>query len=236
MKQKTNCSRMLWKNGDNVPKHNGAEWQVWKRLYRSFTYSYYTHWQLISYFLSFLFSWLFFAWWPHEAKSATSRIEMSLLVWICPPSVMSSNSLFFFFINLTFFLQQLYDAVHNGSIMSKASLPNLQSQWIKKTVIYQIWYAPKSLQSWLWKHLKQYSRESVEVKCNIKYSLDLSVGLWVLDGCQHSVLSKSPNHCLLCSYCAIIVSLCCYWLSQSILVLTFHTHSQVTNHLYKEIS
>lgn len=114
----------------------------------------------------------------------------------CPPlsvSVrhLSRRAIVFFCINLSYLPQQPYYA-HGGSIMSKASLANLQSLWIKKTVIYQIWHAQKSLQSRLWKHLKQYSRGSAEVKCNIKYILDVSVGLWVLDACQHSVLSLSP--------------------------------------------
>lgn len=70
----------------------------------------------------------------------------------------------------------MYNA-HGGSVMSKASLANLQSLWIKKTVIYQIRHAQISLQSRLWKHLKQYSQGSAEVKCNIKYILDVSVSL-----------------------------------------------------------
>lgn len=136
----------------------------------------------------------------------------------CPPlsvSVhhLSCQAIAFFYVNLGYLLQQTYN-VHGGSIMSKTSLANLQSLWIKKTVIYQIRHAQQSLQSQLWKHLKQYSQGSVEVKCNIKYILDVSVGLWVLDGCQHSVLSLDPwttLSCLseqpLCYHCRIVLLL-----------------------------
>lgn len=176
--------------GQSVLKHIHPHIQVWKRLYGSFKYSRYTHWQLICYFLSLLS--------PRSSCVGATRGQDSLSGpqehqgLKCPPlsvSVrhLSRRAVVFFCINLGYLLRQSYYA-HGGSIMSKASLANLQSLWIKKTVIYQIWHAQKSLQSRLWKHLKQYSWGSAEVKCNIKYILDASVGIWVLDACQHSVL------------------------------------------------